>query len=194
MSYNIKCARCGVVNWKAAGFCICCGNEELQARGTQTITTYNAPAASGKTFSQKVARFFECVDYALLAPASFGLLMSLLSLPPYITLAVAVWFTFGCLLLRGFYRHSRGRLTEAGATSLWRATILYNLADVVGLLWAGGDDAGVVMWCLYPALVVVLSSAALVSDNRRERLSRGFEPNFMPPVQLTSSEHHRAWR
>lgn len=96
-----------------------------------------------KTYSQKVARAFEIVDYLLLIPSVAGIL---LTFPVFFTgMSVAfsngepgglalllfsafIWTMcfFGCRLMLGYFRHSRGTLDDEYVESLWIKTAVYN--------------------------------------------------------------------
>lgn len=84
-----------------------------------------------KTYSQKVARTFEIIDYILLLPS---LAMALLVLPvstanfERFSIGVVVWtmVIFGCWLMSGYFRHSRGTLSSRGDSMVWIGTIVYN--------------------------------------------------------------------
>jgi NADH:ubiquinone oxidoreductase subunit 6 (subunit J) len=85
---------------------------------------------SEKTVSQKIARVFEIVDYFLLIPSLAGLFFGIAMLSdknsfPF-GLAICAVFTIGTLLLIGYFKHSRGRLSEKSTVALWIGTILFN--------------------------------------------------------------------
>ena len=81
-----------------------------------------------KTFSQKVARAFEIADYVLLIPAAFGVILAtfLIGGAPWFTFLIYGTFILGCVLLVGYFKHSRGRLDEKHISSLWITTAIYN--------------------------------------------------------------------
>lgn len=169
---GIRCQMCGVVNWPTALACMGC-NATLDKRPAQAMISYSAVGA--KSFSQQVARFFELVDYVLLAPASFGLMLSLtvVGKAPWFTMIIAASFAAGCYLLSGFFRHSRGRLNDSQVKFLWCATIVYNAVDLIVTLLiarAGGNEF-FYLFTLWPLLVVILSAMALSSESQRTKLS-----------------------
>lgn len=85
---------------------------------------------SEKTVSQKIARVFEIVDYVLLIPSLGGLLLGMMMLisgeAAGIGLGILAVFTIGTILLVGYFKHSRGRLSEKSTVALWLGTIVFN--------------------------------------------------------------------
>ena len=77
-----------------------------------------------KSFSQKVARVFEVVGYLLLVPAILGLFYSLILV--FLGLIVFLIFCLGIILLIGYFKHSRGTLSEEKVLPLWFGTFFYN--------------------------------------------------------------------
>ena len=169
---GIKCQMCGVLNWPTALACMNCNAalDKLQARA---LSPYKAIGAM--SFSQKVARFFEITDYLLLVPAIFGLMFSLLLIgsAPWFTLIIAASFAAGCYLLIGFFRHSRGRLSDSKVSRLWLATIVYNMIDLIVtlLIVNASRDKVYYLLALWPLLVITLSALALTSESQRVKLS-----------------------
>lgn len=170
---GIRCGMCGVVNWPTAMSCMRC-TATLDKQQQQNALAY--PLSSERTFSQSLARFFEVVDYILLIPASYGMLLLLLvgfSAPLMakgVALGIGVWFIAGCFLLRGFFRHSRGRLSDSGIRKLWLATIGYNLVDLtITCLIAQSSraDMGFYAFTVWPLLVIILSGMALSTERQR---------------------------
>ena len=170
---GIRCNMCGVVNWPTAMSCMGC-TARLDKR-TQ-IDALSYPLSSERTFSQSLARFFEVMDYILLVPASYGMLLVLLmavSAPlaaKGMALGMMCWFIAGCFLLRGFFRHSRGRLSDSGIRILWLATIGYNLVDLtITCLIAQSSraDMGFFIFALWPLLVIIFSGMALWTERQR---------------------------
>ncbi|HEV7844018.1 MAG TPA: hypothetical protein VGO69_10005 [Pyrinomonadaceae bacterium] len=167
---GIRCTVCGTINWPTAMSCMGC-TTTLDKRRVRETLSYSANG--DMTFSQSLARFFEVIDFILLVPACFGLLMllPLVAAAPLFVLAIMIWSTAGCFLLRGFFRHSRGRLSDNGIAALWWAAIGYNLVDLV-VLWvlALHDRAPALYYVgLWPLLVVVFSALALISEQRRAK-------------------------
>lgn len=82
------------------------------------------------TSSQKIARAFEIAGYILLIPSGFATLCSTLLLAgaPLLTFLIYGIFIFGCVLLAGYVKHSRGTLNEKRVRSLWIWTVLFNAA------------------------------------------------------------------
>jgi hypothetical protein len=81
-----------------------------------------------KTYSQKVARAFEIIDYFLLIPAGIGALVGLVaigSIPLYALLLYAVLIT-GIVLLVGYFKHSRNTLNPDHISALWLTSAVYN--------------------------------------------------------------------
>jgi hypothetical protein len=73
--------------------------------------------------------------------------------------------------MRGFFRHSRGRLTDTDVSVLWWLTIAYNLVDMV-IMWAiaaQSENMAFYYLGLWPLLVVVFSAMALASESRKGR-------------------------
>lgn len=112
------------------------------------------------TNSQKIARFFEIVNYFMLVPAAFGIFASFLLIKgaAWFTLIILAISAIGMTLLIGYFKHSRGRLAESKVKALWIGTIAYN-----GLF-------------LLPTIYVVLSMA--ISEGTR------FYRNFSEPFSL----------
>lgn len=83
-----------------------------------------------KTISQKIARVFEIVDYFLLVPSLAGLLFGLMMFrnadSALYGFAICAVFTVGTILLVGYFKHSRGRLSEKATVALWIGTIIFN--------------------------------------------------------------------
>jgi hypothetical protein len=139
-----------------------------------------APASGEMTFSQSLARFFEVMDYILLVPAGYGMLLILLiglGAPleaKVIALGITGWFIAGCFLLRGFFRHSRGRLSDSGIRALWLATIGYNLIDLIItclIAQSSNADRGFYYFALWPLLVIIFSAMALWTEKQRLKTS-----------------------
>ena len=82
----------------------------------------------GNTYSQRVARAFEIVDYILLIPAAIGALVGFLAIArnPLFTLLIYTVLGVGITLLVGYYKHSRGRLAEKWISALWITTAVFN--------------------------------------------------------------------
>jgi hypothetical protein len=168
MTRGIQCGTCGVVNWPTAMCCMRC-NAALDKRLPREVRP--SKADGDMSFSQSLARVFEIIDFVLLLPATYGLVLSLafIAFVPWLTLIIMGWFTLGCFLLRGFFRHSRGRLDDSQVKRLWLATMGYNMVDLI-IMWmiALKDDvAGFYYLGLWPLLVVVFSAMALASESRR---------------------------
>jgi hypothetical protein len=96
-----------------------------------------------KTYSQKLARFFEIFGYLLILPAFVGVLLSFLlidgvgySLEPNAPkperlfglpiLAILV-FLLGTILLVGYFLHSHNKLNKALVILMWIGTSVFNL-------------------------------------------------------------------
>jgi hypothetical protein len=92
-----------------------------------------------KTYSQKVARVFEIIDYFMLFPAGIGVLVgfALFYSNPLYTLLLYAFLTFGIFLLAGYFKHSRGTLDEKYFSALWLTTAGYNFVLLLPCLyWA----------------------------------------------------------
>lgn len=81
-----------------------------------------------KTFSQKVARVFEIIDYFLLIPAAIGVLVAVVitfggSVYGLLILAALI---VGLALQVGYFKHSRGRLDENHISLLWLSSAIFN--------------------------------------------------------------------
>jgi hypothetical protein len=168
---GVECRWCGVVNWPTALACMGC-NATLDKSPRQALASY--AGSQPMTYSQKVARFFELTDYLLLVPATYGLAMAMMLVvyAPWFGLSILGGYVAGCFLLRGFFRHSRGRLSDSKTSLLWRATIAYNMIDLFITLFiaeSGRNGQTFYLMSLWPLLVIVLSTTALLSENERLR-------------------------
>ena len=78
-----------------------------------------------KSYSQKIARVFEIVDYILLLPAVAGVFLATLifSVATFIVYGI---FIAGVILLVGYRRHARGNLSPENLSALWIGTAVYN--------------------------------------------------------------------
>lgn len=161
MTAGIKCFSCGTVNWPTAHACMSCATQLGYVRVSNVYQGNAFPVY--KSFSQKVARFFEIVDYILLLPATLGFLYSLM-LFPVGPMIVGGWYALGVLLLRGFYRHSRGQLTNKEAVRLWGFTFGYNLIDLLVLVVITRGELNLLY--VWPILVLQLSLTSLIKDLR----------------------------
>lgn len=167
---GIKCFGCGAVNWPTARSCMRCtaqldGQWQMESQFRSYALAGDA-FTIGKSFSQKVARFFEIADYILLIPGTLGLLYSL-GLFPVGTIIVGGWYALGCLLLRGFYRHSRGRMKPSEAVWLWGFTFAYNLIDL--LIIIGATRGQINALYIWPILVLQLSLTSFIKDRQLMR-------------------------
>lgn len=81
-----------------------------------------------RTYSQKVARVFEIIDYFLLVPAAIGLLVGLAAIfeSPAIGGLVLAVLGIGIALMVGYIKHSRGKLSHEYISVLWIGTAIYN--------------------------------------------------------------------
>lgn len=94
-----------------------------------------------KTVSQKIARVFEIADYILLVPSTLGLAASLILGGGAI--AVFTIYVGGVVLLVGYFKHSRGKLSAGGVRALWIGTILFNglfLAPSLYFIFRSGTE------------------------------------------------------
>lgn len=164
MTTGIRCFNCGVVNWPTAHACMRCATQLDYGR----VSNFDGGNAVlfRRNFSQKVARFFEIVDYVLLLPATLGFLYSLM-LFPVGPLIIGGWYALGCLLLRGFRLHSRGRMSNTDAARLWGFTLGYNLIELLVLAVITRGEINVLY--IWPILVIQLSLTSLVKDLREQQ-------------------------
>lgn len=98
-----------------------------------------------KTFSQKIARVFEVVGYLLLVPAIlsliypfFVLVASLFTLQIHffmMSLIPFLIFGLGLTLLIGYFKHSRGTLSEEKTIPLWVGTFFYNALPLLPIFY-----------------------------------------------------------
>src|SRR5215203_4339792 len=81
-----------------------------------------------KTYSQRVARGFEIVDYFLLLPAAVGVLVGISAIfkEPLVGLLILITIGIGLFLLVGYFKHSRGILDESYIPALWITTAVFN--------------------------------------------------------------------
>jgi hypothetical protein len=81
-----------------------------------------------KTYSQKVARAFEIVDYFLLIPAAIGALVGLVAIGsnPLFTLLMYTVLIVGLTLLIGYFKHSRSTLDPQYISALWMTSAVFN--------------------------------------------------------------------
>lgn len=92
-----------------------------------------------KTYSQKVARVFEVIDYFMLLPAGVGALVGFVLLGTNLLYAMLLYgfLIIGMVLLVGYFKHSRGRLDEKYFSALWLTTAVYNFILLLpALYWA----------------------------------------------------------
>jgi hypothetical protein len=92
-----------------------------------------------KTYSQRVARVFEILDYFMLVPAAIGALvgLALLFANPLYSFLLYGFLTVGIVLMVGYFKHSRGRLEEKYFNALWLTTAGYNFVLLLPFLyWA----------------------------------------------------------
>lgn len=132
-----------------------------------------------RTYSQKVARVFEVIDYFLLFPAVIGALVGLAALqsaPQYTLLMYAV-LTVGITLLVGYFKHSRGRLDEKCFSALWLTSAVFNfLLFLPWLYYAstilqegfkgydGRTDGGLVVGFMFQLGIIFGYLAAIISS------------------------------
>lgn len=90
-----------------------------------------------KTYSQKVARVFEIIDYFMLLPAAIGFLFgfAFIASNPLYTLLLYSFLIIGIVLLVGYFKHSRGNLDEKYFSALWLTTAGYNLVLLLPVLY-----------------------------------------------------------
>ena len=94
-----------------------------------------------KTYSQKVARVFEIMDYILLVPSALGLLLATLLIKEAAWFALLVYAAFGVGvgLMIGYFKHSRGRLAEEYIPALWMTSAIYNLILLLPCLFGAAS-------------------------------------------------------
>jgi hypothetical protein len=102
-----------------------------------------------KTYSQKISGVFEIVCYGLLIPAVISLIypvffiiggvlegsakMSLLDFTPFLIASP------GVVLLFGYFKHTRDRLSEKYISALWIGTAVYNFLLLLPWLFAAAS-------------------------------------------------------
>jgi hypothetical protein len=133
-----------------------------------------------KTYSQKVARVFEVIDYFLLFPAAIGALVSVFALmagSAYALLTLAV-LTVGIILMVGYFKHSRGRLDEKYFSALWLTSAGFNFLLFLPWLYyasvilqtngfkadEGQTDGGAVVGFIFLLGAVFAYLAAIISS------------------------------
>ncbi len=81
-----------------------------------------------RTYSQKVARVFEIIDYFLLIPAAIGALVGFFILfgSPLLGGLIYAGLGIGIALMVGYIKHSRGKLSQDYISFLWIGTAIYN--------------------------------------------------------------------
>ncbi len=141
-----------------------------------------------KSLSQKIARLFEIVNYILLIPTTFIEIFALFYGAALIFSAGAtailffvpstLAYSFGGLLLYGYYKHWRGEISEHYAVWLWIGTIIFNLFPSALLLYFlatthfADDDQASRFWFynIFGAfqIVILLAVVALINDLRRK--------------------------
>ena len=142
-----------------------------------------------KTYSQKVARVFEIIDYFMLLPAGIGFLVGLafISVNPLYTVLLYAFLTTGIVLMVGYFKHSRGRLDEKYISALWLTTAAYNLVLFLPCLYRtsrllqeanfkgyeGNDELASFMFLLavvFAYLAAIVFSMKAFSFERRKKL------------------------
>jgi hypothetical protein len=98
-----------------------------------------------KTFSQKIARVFEVVGYLFLVPAILSLIYPfLVAVASLFTLQIHflmmslipfLIFGLGLALLVGYFKHSRGTLSEEKIIPLWFGTFFYNALPLLPIFY-----------------------------------------------------------
>lgn len=106
-----------------------------------------------KTFSQKAARVFEIIGYLLIVPATLLWLLSFLLVLGMLNslrlenfhhqtfdnllplLIPSIIYSLGILLLVGYFKHSRGTLSENKIIPLWIGTLFYNLPPLLAVIY-----------------------------------------------------------
>ena len=88
------------------------------------------------TYSQKVARAFEIADYFLLIPAILGVLVAT-SLVKIMIVSLAIYgvILIGLILMVGYFKHSRGRLSKEWVLRLWIGSAVYNFGLLMPLIY-----------------------------------------------------------
>jgi hypothetical protein len=139
-----------------------------------------------KSFSQRVARFLEIINYFVLIPTSlieiftilfgFNFLVTGESGALFFCVVITAIYAFGALLLYGYFKHSRGETSENTSFWLWVGTIVFNSVPVVLMLWILANDRNFTnegeFW-FYNILgsylsVILLAALALISDLRHK--------------------------
>jgi hypothetical protein len=110
----------------------------LRIRLTKSGNVSKGEKVMEKTYSQKVARVFEIIDYFMLLPAAIGFLfgLALIASNPLYTMLLYAFLISGIILLVGYFKHSRGRLDEKYFSALWLTTAGYNLVLLLPSLYS----------------------------------------------------------
>lgn len=125
-----------------------------------------------KTYSQKVAKALEIVNYFLIVPALFGLLAAtvlIFSGSLYVFLFGLFIYGFsaiGFTLFRCYYKHARGSFSAAALPKLWIVSTAYNLflmAITLLIVYADSDKNGVENRLTYLPAIAVYSLTAYFS-------------------------------
>jgi hypothetical protein len=149
---------------------------------------------TGRSYSQKVARIFEIVDYLMLVPAGIGALFGLVMIAnrPFYAMLLYGFLIVGIILLVGYFKHSRGKLDERYFSALWVTSAIYNFLLLLPSLYfaatlleeksfrdlKGRLDAGKIIIFLilgsivFSYLAAVTSSLKAYSFERRKNVSK----------------------
>lgn len=142
-----------------------------------------------RTYSQKVARVFEIVDYFMLVPAGIGGLVGLAMIQhrPFYALLLFGFLIAGIVLMVGYFKHSRGTLDERRFSALWITSAVYNFLLLLPVLYFaatllqkesfrdfnGRIDGGKIVFFLFIVSIVFSYVAAVISSlkaySHRER-------------------------
>ncbi len=144
-----------------------------------------------KTYSQKVARVFEILDYVLLIPTIISLIYPVLFITggitersPEMVLIGFVPFIIvfsGLVLLFGYRKHAKDKLDEKYIPTLWLTTAIYNFLLLLPWLFIaakglqssrGFSDGKNLQWFFITVSVVFVYIAAIVCSLKAYSLEK----------------------
>ncbi|MEP6924254.1 MAG: hypothetical protein ABI954_07300 [Pyrinomonadaceae bacterium] len=145
-----------------------------------------------KTFSQRAARFLEIICYFLIIPTSLieivtiyyssvSIISGELGLL-FFAIPITATYAFGNLLLYGYYKHSRGKLSNESSFLLWVGTLVFNSIPFAYMLFVWNQNHSILrnsteegywfynIFAFYSA-IILLAVIALIDDIRRLQVS-----------------------
>lgn len=121
------------------------------------------PQAVAEPVARPHARLFQITATVGLLPATWGLLMAVLT--GWFLIPVLPTYLFGCFLLRGYWAYLAGKPHRLTPRWLWTWTALFNGlpgAAALALAVAGGFDEGLLLCAVW-----WLGHAGVALDARR---------------------------